>query len=342
MNTLKEVLAFHNLVINKKEEEKIEIAKLLKIDYDLYKKRIKGKEKEAELIVIMKSLGVLKHFDAFDEGLSNITDEFTSDFRIEMIDGYKMLIEVKHTDENSFKISKGNLNNRIRYAERHGLPLRFAVSIKGCWGLFTSETLQNKNGKLTINDFVGKNSLSWFDTEFETCTYRFSKKITIKSSYSQNYENGLGCRFEPFGELILYEFYCDNKLIFKVDKNDTKYLHICFLLEYIHDIASNIDQKIDTVDGVTTIIESLDNSLNLAIREYFFCIALINHTVDEKNELYNFERAIDDKKFNYIDKKYIRAFLSQLSDLGVEIIVCKENLEEYTFEEYQKKFWTKK
>ena len=61
-----------------------------------------------------------------------------------MCDGYEMLLEVKHTDKEIFKISQGNLQKRKSFADRCNLPLRFAISLKGLWGLFTVETLLEK------------------------------------------------------------------------------------------------------------------------------------------------------------------------------------------------------
>lgn len=55
-----------------------------------------------------------------------------------------MFLEVKHTDKEKFEISIKNLEKRIAFAERNKLPLRFTVSIKGIWGLFTSEYLKEK------------------------------------------------------------------------------------------------------------------------------------------------------------------------------------------------------
>ena len=37
---------------------------------------------------------------------------------------------------------------RKKFADRYKLPLRFAISLKGLWGLFTVETLLEKKGKL--------------------------------------------------------------------------------------------------------------------------------------------------------------------------------------------------
>lgn len=340
MNTLKDILAFHQLVINKTEEEKIELAQILDIDFNSYKKRIIGKEKEAELIVIMKSLGILKHFDAFDESFTHITDEFTSDFRIEMTDGYKMLIEVKHTDQDEFKISNGNLANRINYANNLGLPLRFAISLKGYWGLFTSDELQQKNGKITIDDFGGDTSVSWFDQEFETCSYMFPKKITIESIYAHNHHEGMGIEFDPYGELISYRLIYGDRLIFEAKGKNNDYTIFTILLEALHDRVANCNQKIESNNDYTTITETTDDMTVHTIREYEFLLSYIQHMVDENGLKFTPERAIDNKSFSFIDKKYIRATLSHLVDLGVDIVVFKGSAG-YLFKDYQKQFWSK-
>ena len=83
---LYKLLAFNQLVIDRPEDEKKSLALSLNIDYEEYKKRIVGKEKEADFIIILKSLDALNHFEAYDEGLSHITGEYTPDFKIEMSD----------------------------------------------------------------------------------------------------------------------------------------------------------------------------------------------------------------------------------------------------------------
>ncbi len=185
---LNKILAFHTLVIGKEESEKRCLAIIHGIDFEEYKRRIIGKEKEAEFLVILRTLKVLKHIEAYDEEISKITDEKTSDYKVELVDGYKMLIEVKHTDKDKYSISGGNLQARIDFAKSINLPLRFAISIKGYWGLFTAEYLQSKNGKITISDFVNdKGMTSTWDNEFETCSYLFPANIQIKSVYAHNH-----------------------------------------------------------------------------------------------------------------------------------------------------------
>lgn len=341
---LEKLLAFNQLVMDKTEDEKKSLAQQLNINYDEYKKRMVGKEKEADFIIILKSLGVLKHFEAFDEGLSHITNEYTPDFKIEMYDGYKMLLEVKHTDKKFFKISQGNLQNRIDFANRQNIPLRFAISLKGIWGLFTSEDLQAKNGKLSISDFRGEKSISWLDTELATCSYMFPKQIKTKSVYSKNYAKGIGVEFEPYGQLVSYELYFGEKKIIRVKGKNSPYIKHCFFLEALQDNIANTNQDIKCNGEFTVITEYSDKDTPLLIPEYEFLLAPINHmckTNDKKNIKYNTQMAVSEKDFSCLPVQMFRLVLSELVDLGMEILVFRDAYG-YSFKDYAEKFWSKR
>lgn len=340
---LHKLLAFHQLVIDKNEDEKKELAKLHDIDYEEYKKRIKGKEKESDFIIVLKSLEVLKHFEAYDEGLSHITKEFTPDFKIEMYDGYKMLLEVKHTDKEKFEISLGNLQKRIDYAKREKLPLRFAVSLKGFWGLFTTETLQKKRGKLTISDFKGEKSSSWLDIELATCSYMFKKQVKIRSVYSKNHTKGMGIKFEPYGELISYELYYGKKRIFRAKGKESKYIPYTIYLEALHDRIANINQDIEKQGEFTIITEYADESISHIIPEYEFVLSPIQHLYKEVNSKrirYDSHSALNEHGFKFLSVRMLRVILDDLVDLGLDIVVFRGNCG-YAFKDYAEKFWTK-
>ena len=338
------LLAFNQLVMDKTEEEKRILAQQLNIDYEEYKKRMVGKEKEADFIIIMKSLGVLKHFEAYDEGFSHITGGYTPDFRVEMNDGYKMLLEVKHTDQDFFKISQGNLQNRIDFANRQNIPLRFAISLKGLWGLFTSETLQEKKGKLTLDDFRGEKSNSWLDAELATCVYMFPKQVKIKSVYSTNHAKGMEIYFEPYGQLVSYELYCDDKKIFRIKGKNSPYLQHSIYLEALHDRIANTNQDIVQNGEFTVITEYFDKETPQLIPEYEFLLSPINHMrkiVNEKNIQYTSQLAISEHDFSFLSVQVLRFLLSELVDLGMEITVFR-NESGYAFKDYAANFWNKK
>ena len=340
---LGKLLAFNQLVLDMTEDEKKSLALSLNIDYEEYKRRIVGKEKEADFIIILKSLEVLKHFEAYDEGLSHITGEYTPDFKIEMCDDYEMLLEVKHTDQKEYNISQGNLQKRKAFADRQNLPLRFAVSLKGVWGLFTVETLLEKKGKLTLDDFRGERASSWLDTELATCSYMFTKQIKIKSIYSTNHAKGMGIQFEPYGQLISYELYYDDKRIFRAKGKESRYIRHSIYLEALHDRVANINQDIEKQGEFTIITEYTDKNVSHIIPEYEFVLAPIKHLCKEINSKqirYNSQLAISEHDFSYLSVQILRYILSELVGLGLDIIVFRNN-NGYKFQDYANVFWHK-
>ena len=105
----KKILDFHEQTLGKSDDEKRAIAQSQSIDFDEYQSRILGKEKEIEFFIIMRSVASFKDINPIDEELSQISGEKTPDYEVEFTDGYKMMIEVKHTDKDQYKISGGNL-----------------------------------------------------------------------------------------------------------------------------------------------------------------------------------------------------------------------------------------
>lgn len=337
------LLAFNQLVAEKSEEEKKDLAEQLGIDYDEYLQRIKGKEKEAEFAIILKSLGRIKHIIAYDEGISHLTNEYTPDYEVTFDDEYRMFVEVKFTTKDIFDISMGNLNKRIEFANQHNVPLRFAVSLKGFWGLFTTDDIIEHKGKLTIEDFIGEKSISWFDRELETCSYIFPKDVRIRSVYSKSRNEESLINYVQFGTLISYELYCGGKKIFRLKGKNSRYTLYSVCLEALQDRLSNLKQNIVLNGDITKITESFSNDDSvISIPEYEFLIAPILHTVreDDLNVKYDLMGAISKKDYEYLDVKILRAVLCDLVEKGIDILVLKDNCI-YPFEDYKHKFWIK-
>lgn len=338
----RKILDFHEQTLGLSDAEKLIIAQGQSIDFNEYQHRIRGKEKEMEFLIIMKSLGSFKDIKPIDEEFSQLSGENTPDFEVELIDGYKMMIEVKHTDTDKFKITNNNLQKRINYATAHNLPLRFAISIKGFWGLFTSDYLQSQNGKITISDYMGNERNSWLDRELDTCSYMLLKPLKIVSVYSKKTTSGLNIFFEPYGELISYELYCSNRLILRVNhEDDSKHMHM-IVLETVQDRLSNIAQEITTNGDLTTIVEHNDNAPCQCFAEYLFIMAVIKHIrYKGKNSRDNIFLTASESDGHIMPVECIRVVMSELSDLGVDIICFKDGLG-YIFNDYRSKIWTKR
>lgn len=337
----KKILDFHEQTLGQSNHEKKLIAQKQSIDFNEYERRIIGKEKELEFFIIMKAVSSFKTVEPIDENLSQISGEKTPDYEVEFKDGYKMMIEVKHTNQNEYKISGGNLQKRIDYATKNNLPLRFAISIQGFWGLFTSDFIKSKAGKINLLDFWIKGRNSWFDRELETCAYMFRRPLKIISVYSNNTTDGLGVYYKSYGELISYELYYAERLILRVERNDdSKCLHM-FILEIIQDKLSNSFQEITTNGNLTTIVEHNESSPCKIFPEYLFIMAIIKHMrYTNKNSKDNVFLVANEEGGHFLPIEYIRLVMSDLFDLGVEITCFKDGLG-YSFDDYRTLFWTK-
>ena len=101
-------------------------------------------------------------------------------------------------------------------------------------------------------------------------------------------------------------------------------------------------QKIIENENITTIIEDNNDSPCQIFAEYLFVLAVIRHMRYEgKNSRDNVFLVANESKNNHLPVEYIRLVMSDLSDLGVEIICMKDGLG-YQFEDYRNNFWTKK
>lgn len=80
-----------------------------------------GKNKEGEFVLILLFMEVCKSIMAFDEGVSQLLKAATSDLLVELQNGNKFMIEIKHTDKERYSISTRNPQKRIDYASKYGL-----------------------------------------------------------------------------------------------------------------------------------------------------------------------------------------------------------------------------
>lgn len=291
-------------------------------------RRLVGKNKEDEFVLILLFMEVCKSITGFDEGVSQLLKTATADLLVELNSGKKFMLEIKHTDKERYSISMGNLQKRIDYAAKYSLELYFAISIKGYWMLFNAKYLKTKNGKIEVSD-ITKSQLD----EFLGCiSYVFPKNLRIKSVYSTNEAvKTTGIQFDPYGKLVSYELYYGNKKIFRVKGKNSPYIGYTMLLEALQDRLSMDKQVIDQSGDYTIINESFTNDFN-AISEYKFLLAPIEHTSNDSGEKYTVHAYLENAKVDRgllkmrFQLAHIRGIMQFLADNGVEIMYIKNNL----------------
>ena len=309
------------------KEQQGNLANTLNLNLQEIKQRLIGKNKEDEFVLILLFMEVCKSVTGFNEGVSQLFKTATSDLLIELKNGKKFMLEIKHTDKEKYSISSGNLQKRIEYAHKYGLELYFAISIKGYWMLFDETYLQEKHGKIDVSDLTK----SRLDEILGCVSYVFPKLIRIKSVYTNTTTKTIEIQFAPYGKLVSYELYYNNKRIFRVKGKNSPFIGYTLILEALQDRLSMDTQTIVKSGEFTIINESFSNDFN-AISEYKFLLAPIEHTAYEENEKYTahtyIERAIEDRsqlKMRF-QLEHIRGMMQYLADNGVDIMYIKNNL----------------
>lgn len=278
MSDLNKILAFQQMMPYLDKEHQESLANTLNMDLKEIDRRLVGKNKEDEFILILLFMEVCKNITGFDEGVSQLLKTATSDLLIELKSGTKFMLEIKHTNKEKYSISVGNLQKRVDYAHKYGLNLFFAISIKGYWMLFDETYLQKKHGKIDISDMTK----SRLDEILQCVSYIFPKSLRIKSVYSNSADKALGIQFDPYGKLVSYELLYNNRRIFRVKGKNSPYKGYTMILEALQDRLSMDTQTIEQQGKYTIINESFSNDSN-AISEYKFLLAPIEHTVTEVN-----------------------------------------------------------
>lgn len=327
MSDLNKILAFNQIMPYLSKAEQNRLADTLGMSIENIETRLKGKNKEDEFILILFLMDVCKNISGFDEGVSQLLNTPTSDLIVELKDGKKFLLEIKHTDKTRYTISSGNLKRRIDYAKELGLELYFAISIKGIWMLFKSDYLTEKCGKIDVTDLIN----SQLDDVLKCVSYIFPKGLRIQSIYSKNHKKSTDIQFEPYGNLISYTLFLENKKIFRVKGKNSKYTIYSMILEALQDRLSMDTQTIEQDGEFTIINESFSRDWNM-ISEYKFLLSPIEHTVSNGSEKYTAHSYIENAKADAdvlkirFKKEYVRGAIQFLADNGVDVKYVKNNI----------------
>lgn len=328
MSDFNKIMAFQQMMPYLDKEQQEALADTLGMNLQEIERRLVGKNKEDEFVLILLFMEVCKSITGFDEGVSQLMKTATSDLLIELKSGKKFMLEIKHTDKERYSISMGNLQKRIDYARKFNLELFFAISIKGYWMLFTAEYLQEKSGKIEVSDMTK----SKLDEVLGCISYVFSKDLRIKSVYSTNSSvKTTGIQFDPYGKMVSYELYYKGKRIFRVKGKKSPYIGYTMILEALQDRLSMDSQTIETSGEYTIINESFTNDFN-AISEYKFLLAPIEHTANDNLEKYTAHTYIENAKLygSLLNMRFqlghIRGVMQYLADNGIEIMYIKDNL----------------
>jgi Holliday junction resolvase len=321
MNDVEKLVAFNNVRSFLNDDDQKELLKKLNLNEENLNTRLRGFNVETEFFLILHSLESCKDILSFDEGTSVLTNSYTPDTCLILKNDEKIFVEIKSKEDFQYKISGGNLQKRIDFADSFGFKLFFAVKLKSFWGLYSSDYLKSKNGKLTFPDDYNN---SEFENVFDSKLIVLPKGIKIESYYSKTKDHLAGIHFPKYGNLFMYKFYFEDKLILDVNKENEHEAVYSIALEALHDEISKQSHEVkDLGNGETLVTEKLIN--NVFLYDYNFLLAHIYHTQSELGYIHDttsfYKNIISQKGEKPISKEILSYILSDLKQRGVPIII---------------------
>lgn len=310
MNDIEKLKAYHSISCFLSEDLKTSVLEELGIDKNSLDKRMDGKNNEIEFCLLLKIFDRCKHIIAFEEGVSVLTSSYTPDLLIEMKDNKRFFIEIKSSSKHTYKISKGNLENRINFCKEFGYPLYFAIKFKnGFWTLFSSEYIYDNDGKIDFNKDYQK---SMMQNIFNSKLVLFPPDLEIRSIYSNNLNhiNSLGrIAHQEYGVLISYEIYYKTRKIFVADKETVIF---SIILEELHDNMTAQYQNTTKLNFQDTLVsEKLLKST--IFQDFTFRLRPIYHVLEED---YNYD-------INRFFKEYISDKVTDISLESLYLLIDK-------------------
>lgn len=321
MNDVEKLVAFNNIRAYLTEEQQQELLRTLALDPTNLPHRLRGLNVESEFFIILHLLQSCKHILSFDEATSVLTQSYSPDSCLVLKNDQKIFVEIKSKDEFTYKISGGNLQKRIDFAKEFGFKLFFAVKLDSFWGLYSSDYLQSKSGKLTFPDDYNNSD---FEEIFGSQLIVAPKGIKVESYYSPDKDALLGIKHPTFGNLYTYKFYFQDKLIFEVKKENESEALYSIILEALHDEMSKQFQEVkDLGDKATLVTEKLLE--NTFFYDYNFLLSHVYHTQTNFGYILDattfYKSVVEEKGKTLINKELLQKVIQVMQKNGVPLII---------------------
>lgn len=326
-NDIERLKAFHQVESFLDEETRTLLIKKLELENSNLEKRLPGLRVEDEFALMLYFLNNCKHIISLDETTSVLTHEsYQSDYIVHFKNNEKIMIEVKSTQEENYKISKTNFNKKMSFAQDMGIELYFALKIKNHWSLYHSSYLIEKNYRINYKDDFEHSILC---QKLNSQLLLIPKGLKAESIYSKNTSNGLMVQHGKFGELISYKLFYNDKLIIEVTPENKDHFHTIFTIELWHDfMADNLIAKQLTELETLVIETSNENFFNY---DFQYFMSTINHTINSEDNHYNstsFLKYIATNKDIALTKEILIMTLRELQELGIPIIPIDNKTQE--------------
>lgn len=314
--SIEKIKAFHSMKGFLTEEQQKEVGNMLGLKSIDLSKRLWGKDNEVEFTLMIHLLEWCKSIIGFEEGVAKLTNTVASDLYIELVNGEKIIVEIKSTEKKTYSISENNFNSKKEFANKMGAKLYFAIKIAGYWTLYSSAYLENNSRKISLDkDFMN----SEINEVFGDRTFLFPKGLRITSIYSKNASKHLGISNSDYGNLVRYKIEYSNQKIITINSNKHEKFFLVFLFENLQDVMSIQNQTITIVDSDKTIVtEELTEEMTV-MNLSAFILSPIRHLMNDLGYVYDFNQyltnLIDGTK-HLITRQRILYAISFLTDMN--------------------------
>lgn len=293
-NDLTKIKALDDLSPYFPKESWEELRDNIGVSEEEFNQRMKGIYRESDFLLAIHMMDVCKSVTLLDESVSSVFGTYSCDAIIEMKNGNKFMLEIKHTDKDKYKISENNFNNRVEYAKTLDFKLYFAISIKGLWMVLSSDYLEKNNRKITKDDYKYSELSSLFSVG-----YYIIEDFEFISIYANRKKNTIEIEYPPYGFLVSEEIKHKGKRKYKIKRNNKELMYITFVFEGVKDRASD-EYHNEIKDGDFTIItDKIEKGSQHMLNELELLLSPIKHMI-------HYDKVVFTPK----------TYLSELSKLG--------------------------
>jgi len=317
-NDIEKLKAFHQVESFLDIKTRLLLIEKLNLENSNLENRLPGFKVEDEFALILHFFNNCKHIVSIDETTSVLTDEsYQSDFIVHFKDDKKMMVEVKSSKDNKFKISQNNLEKRRAFANDLGYELYFALRLNGYWMLFHNDYLIENNYRI---EYLKDMDNSIFFTKLDASIHIIPKGIKVESIYSLEENKGLGIKHGEYGELISIKLFYLDVMLFEVSAENTEHLPECLLFELWYDMLLE-DVIFENLDEVTmkSINEIKDELMTLDFKYFLSSIDHIYNVYDRRHESSSFLKLLASNIDVSLNKERLEILFNRLIELGIPI-----------------------
>lgn len=327
MNNIEKIKAYHEVESFLDNDQKKILIEMLNLQDENLEKRIPGLMVEDEFALILHFLDNCKHIISIDETTAFLTTEsYQNDFILYFKNNSKIMVEVKSTQDENFKISQKIVSKKIEFAKELGFELYFVLKMRNFWTMYHSKYLIENDCKINFKKDLLK---SEFQKVLNNKILIVPKNIRTESLYDKG-ALGSGLIFinYKYGELINFKLFYEEKLIFEVTPENTEYYQHMVMLECWHEMMAK-NESIIQLNEYQTLVKDFSDELFMTFDFQYFLSSMKTSLRNKDNTYHSssFLKYLVEERDIFINKNLLYSVLNDIIKLGIPINIL--DMEKY-------------